>query len=54
MINIKWTTKFAAAFLCLALLGCSSVDEEKEIERQTELKIKKHTEKKEVPLPDVI
>ena len=54
MINIKWTSKFAAAFLCLALLGCSSVDEEKELERQTELKVKKHQEKKEEKLPDVI
>ena len=54
MINIKWTTKFASAFLCLALLGCSSVEEEKEVERQTELKIKKHASKKEKPLPDVI
>ena len=54
MINIKWTSKFAAAFLCLALLGCSSVEEEKEVERQTELKIKKHEEKKAETPPDVI
>ena len=54
MINTKWTSKFAAAFLCLALLGCSSVEEEQELERQTELKIKKHQEKKEEKIPDVI
>lgn len=54
MTNIKWTSKFAAAFLCLALLGCSSVDEEKEVERQTELEVKKHQEKKVEKIPDVI
>jgi len=54
MINIKWTSKFASAFLCLALLGCSTVEEEKELERQTELTIKKDQEKKVEKVPDVI
>lgn len=54
MIDIKWTHKFAASFLCLALLGCSSVDQEEEVKRQTEINVKKHTEKKVEKLPDVI
>lgn len=54
MINIKWNSKFASAFLCLALLGCSSVEDEKELERQTELNVKKHQASEKVKIPDVI
>lgn len=53
MMDVKWTAKFGASFLCLALLGCSSVEEEQQVTTQTEQQIKKH-ETKPVLQSDVI